>query len=76
MWYIHSHHYMVKATKPTFPPREGDHITTIQILNSTRLRLKGSSRKDQTYDDKINELLDLKASQKNDTILVKKNNNV
>ena len=55
---------MVKSIKQTFPPREGDHITTIQILNSTRLRLKGSSRKDQTYDDKINELLDLEASQK------------
>ena len=55
---------MVKAIKQTFPPREGDYITTIQILNSTRLRLKGSSRKDQTYDDKINELLDLEASQK------------
>lgn len=64
MWYIYSYHYMVKTIKQTFPPTKGDHITTIQILNSTRLRLKGASRKDQTYDDKINELLDLDASQK------------
>ena len=64
MWYIYSYHYMVKTIKQTFPPTKGDHITTIQILNSTRLRLKGSSRKDQTYDDKINELLDSDASQK------------
>jgi hypothetical protein len=34
-------------------------ITTIQILDSTRNRLKRSCRKDQTYDDKINQLLDL-----------------
>jgi hypothetical protein len=50
---------MVKSTKSTFPPAKGDRITTIQILNSTRQRLKAASRKDQTYDDKINELLDL-----------------
>jgi hypothetical protein len=43
----------------TFSPREGDFITTIQILNSTRNRLKISCRKDQTYNDKIKELLDL-----------------
>jgi hypothetical protein len=55
---------MVKTIKQTFPPRNGDHVTTIQILNSTRLRLKRSSRKDQTYDDKINELLDLETSHK------------
>jgi uncharacterized protein (UPF0262 family) len=30
----------------------------IQILDSTRNRLKMSCRKDQTYDDKIRELLD------------------
>jgi hypothetical protein len=55
---------MAKSTKQTFPPVKGDHITTIQILNSTRKRLKAASRKDQTYDDKINELLDLEASSK------------
>jgi hypothetical protein len=43
----------------TFSPREGDFITTIQILDSTRNRLKMSCRKDQTYDDKIKELLDV-----------------
>jgi hypothetical protein len=43
----------------TFTPKEGDFITTIQILDSTRNRLKMSCRKDQTYDDKIRELLDL-----------------
>jgi hypothetical protein len=58
---------MVKSTKQTFPPAKGDHITTIQILNSTRKRLKAASRKDQTYDDKINELLDLENSNKNRT---------
>ena len=42
----------------TFTPKEGDFITTIQILDSTRNRLKMSCRKDQTYDDKIRELLD------------------
>jgi autonomous glycyl radical cofactor GrcA len=36
-----------------------DLITTIQILDSSRNRLKRACRKDQTYDDKINELLDL-----------------
>jgi hypothetical protein len=58
---------MVKSTKQTFPPAKGDHITTIQILNSTRQRLKSASRKDQTYDDKINELLDLENNRKNIT---------
>jgi hypothetical protein len=53
---------MAKTIKQTFPPTKGDHITTIQILNSTRLRLKRASRKDQTYNDKINELLDLEDS--------------
>jgi hypothetical protein len=43
----------------TFTLKEGDFITTIQILDSTRNRLKKSCRKDQTYDDKIKELLDL-----------------
>ena len=28
-------------------------------MNSTRQRLKAASPKDQTYDDKINELVDL-----------------
>ncbi len=55
---------MVKPIKQTFPPTQGDHITTIQILNSSRVRLKAASRKDQTYDDKINELLDLEVRQK------------
>jgi hypothetical protein len=55
---------MVKPIKQTFPPTKGDHITTIQLLNSTRSRLKGASRKDQTYDDKINELLDLEESRR------------
>ena len=36
-----------------------DFITTIQILESTRNRLKRVCRKDQTYNDKINQLLDL-----------------
>jgi hypothetical protein len=48
----------------TFTPKEVDFITTIQILDSTRNRLKMSCRKDQTYDDKIEELLDLEASRK------------
>jgi hypothetical protein len=43
----------------TFSPKKGDFITTIQILDSTRNRLKNVCRKDQTYDDKITELLDL-----------------
>jgi hypothetical protein len=38
---------------------DDDFITTIQILDSTRNRLKRACRKDQKYDDKINELLDL-----------------
>ena len=58
---------MVKSTKQTFPPTKGEHITTIQILNSTRQRLKTASRKDQTYDDKINELLDLENDRRNMT---------
>jgi hypothetical protein len=48
-----------KKKYSTFTPKEGDFITTIQILDSTRNRLKMSCRKDQTYDDKIKELLDL-----------------
>ena len=47
-----------------FRPKEGDFITTIQILDSTRNRLKRSCRKDQTYDEKINELLDLESKTK------------
>ena len=62
--YIIGRTYMVKSAKQTFPPVSGDHITTIQILNSTRQRLKAASRKDQTYDDKINELLDLEVDRK------------
>lgn len=58
---------MVKSTKQTFPPTKREHITTIQILNSTRRTLKTASRKDQTYDDKINELLDLKNDRRNMT---------
>lgn len=50
---------MVKSSKQTFPPDKDDFITTIQILDSTRNRLKKACRKDQTYDDKINELLDV-----------------
>ena len=42
----------------TFNPEDGDFITSIQILDSTRNRLKKACRKDQTYDQKINELLD------------------
>jgi hypothetical protein len=53
-----------KKKYSTFTPKEGDFITTIQILDSTRNRLKMSCRKDQTYDDKIEELLDLEASNK------------
>ena len=48
-----------KKKYSTFTPKEDDFITTIQILDSTRNRLKMSCRKDQTYDDKIKELLDL-----------------
>jgi hypothetical protein len=48
-----------KKKYSTFTPKERDFITTIQILDSTRNRLKMSCRKDQTYDDKIKELLDL-----------------
>jgi hypothetical protein len=58
---------IIKLTKQTFPPAKGDHITTIQILNSTRQRLKSASRKDQTYDDKLNELLDMENNRKNIT---------
>jgi hypothetical protein len=43
----------------TYTPKKDDFITTVQLLNSTRERLKSASRKDQTYDDKITELLDL-----------------
>jgi hypothetical protein len=50
-----------EKSKQTFPPKEGDHVSTIQLLDSTRRRLKAASRKDQTYDDKINELLDLES---------------
>ena len=39
--------------------KASDYVTTVLILDSTRRRLKVASRKDQTYDDKINELLDL-----------------
>jgi hypothetical protein len=53
-----------KKKYSTFTTKEGDFITTIQILDSTRNRLKMSCRKDQTYDDKIEELLDLEASNK------------
>lgn len=56
--------YMVKSGKQTFPAPKGDYVTTIQILNSTRIRLKAASRKDQTYDDKIRELLDLEPRSK------------
>ena len=31
---------MVKSRKQTFPAPKGDYVTTIQILNSTRIRLK------------------------------------
>jgi hypothetical protein len=55
---------MVKSPKQTFPPEKGDFITTIQILDSTRNRLKRLCRKDQTYDDKLKELLDLDEGQK------------
>ena len=55
---------MVKSGKQTFPAPKGDYVTTIQILNSTRIRLKAPSRKDQTYDDKIRELLDLEPRNK------------
>ena len=36
--------YMVKSGKQTFPAPKGDYVTTIQILNSTRIRLKAASR--------------------------------
>ena len=46
------------------PSTEEAHITTIQNLTSTRLSLKAASRKDETYDDKVNESLDLEVRQK------------
>jgi hypothetical protein len=50
---------MPKKGAKTTTRDKGDFITTIQILDSTRNRLKRACRKDQTYDDKINQLLDL-----------------
>lgn len=41
--------------------KDDDFITTIQIFDSTRNKLKNRCRKDQTYDQKINELLDLES---------------
>ena len=55
--------WLSQENKP-FPAPKGDYVTTIQILNSTRIRLKAASRKDQTYDDKIRELLDLEPRNK------------
>jgi hypothetical protein len=48
-----------KRGNSTSTQGKDDFITTIQILDSTRNRLKRACRKDQTYDDKINQLLDL-----------------
>ncbi len=41
---------MAKTIKQTFPPTKGDHITTIQILNSTRLRLTTVRNMNRTED--------------------------
>jgi hypothetical protein len=38
--------------------------SSIIIKNTTRQKLKKTGRKDQTYDDVINELIDLKISRK------------
>jgi hypothetical protein len=65
MLIIHGLLVKVKLTKQTFPPAKSDHITEIHILNPTRQRLKSASHKDQNYDDKINELLDLENNAKN-----------
>jgi len=48
-----------KGARSTSTRNKDDFITTIQVLDSTRNRLKRACRKDQTYDDKINQLLDL-----------------
>ncbi|HKG88379.1 MAG TPA: hypothetical protein VKA95_08635 [Nitrososphaeraceae archaeon] len=48
-----------KKDGSTSTRNKDDFITTIQILDSTRNRLKRACRKDQTYDDKINQLLNL-----------------
>lgn len=39
-------------------------LTTIVIEKQTRLNLRHTGRKDQTYDDLINELLELKENSK------------
>ena len=39
-------------------------LTTIVIQKQTRLDLRHSARKDQTYDDVINELIQLKVRSK------------
>ena len=38
--------------------------SSIIVKNTTRQKLKTTGRKDQTYDDVINELIDLKISRK------------
>ena len=47
------------VSKAFTPNKDDDFITTNQILDSARNSLKRACRKDQTYDDKINQLLDL-----------------
>jgi hypothetical protein len=44
-----------------------DQITTIQIRLETRDLLKHTGRKDQTYDDLINELIKIKGKGKQET---------
>lgn len=39
--------------------RGGDAITTIPLRKATRDRLKALGRKDETYDDVLNRLIDL-----------------
>lgn len=39
--------------------RGGDSITTIPLRKATRDRLKSLGRKDETYDDVLNRLIDL-----------------
>jgi hypothetical protein len=40
------------------PIRTGEHITTVQILKTTRKRLNSIGTKAQSYDDIINQLID------------------
>lgn len=42
---------------------EEDKITTIQVKTSTRQRIRGLMMKDDTYDNFLNHLCDLKEAQ-------------